>query len=57
MPVARESRTILRADFIEAAGQWITDIGGYFANQREAVPEVPSWSLVTKIISAAVVYE
>lgn len=45
------------ADFIEAAGHWITAMDGHFANRRESVPEVPSWNLIAKIFSAAVVYE
>jgi hypothetical protein len=45
------------ADLLGAAAAWIRDYDGYFMNQDKQVPEVPDWSLIAAIFSAALVYE
>ncbi|WP_441007489.1 DUF7660 family protein [Saccharopolyspora montiporae] len=33
-------------DFLDAAGAWVADMDGYFAQRGEVVPDEPSWALV-----------
>jgi hypothetical protein len=43
--------------FLEAFAAWCVDMPGYFANRGEPQPELPDWSLVARMLSAAAVYE
>lgn len=45
------------AELIEAASGWVQDMHGYFENHGLETPSTPSWSLITMIFSAALVYE
>ena len=42
--------------YLEAVSAWTNDMPGWFANERQAVPE-PSWSLFATILEAALTYE
>ncbi|MFC3831715.1 MULTISPECIES: hypothetical protein [Deinococcus] len=44
-------------DFLQAMSAWIDDIGGWYANRGEAIPDHPSWATFAQILGAATVYE
>ena len=42
--------------YLEAMSAWTRDMPGYFANERQPVPE-PNWALFAMILEAALTYE
>ena len=42
--------------YLEAMSAWINDMPGYFANEKQAVPDA-SWMLFAMILEAALKYE
>jgi hypothetical protein len=44
-------------DLISAAGHWTREMGQYFKNMGEDVPEEAEWALVAEIFCAALVYD
>ena len=43
--------------YLEALARWVTDMGGYFRNIGEPVPEQPDWNLLAQILFVARSYE
>ncbi|GHF35340.1 hypothetical protein GCM10010218_15710 [Streptomyces mashuensis] len=44
-------------DYVRAAGYWVHDMSGFFANQGEETPKNPDWKTIAMIFAAAFVYE
>lgn len=42
--------------YLEAMSAWTSDMPGYFANERQPVPEA-GWALFAMILEAALTYE
>ena len=43
--------------FLEAWAAWLNDCPGWFRNNGQEVPELPSWKFVGDMVMAARVYE
>lgn len=54
-PEIWENDTLRR--FLKAWAAWTVDMGGYFAERGEPVPEEASWKLVAQMLLAARLYE
>lgn len=50
-----ENQTLDR--YLEALSAWTNDMGGYFNNRGEPIPDHPSWSLIADMLRAACFYE
>jgi hypothetical protein len=42
---------------LEAMSAWISDMDGYYENNGERCPDMPTWRTFAQILAAATVYE
>ena len=54
-PSAWENHTVDR--YLDAMAAWVRDMDGYYKNDREIPPTLPTWQTMADILSAARVYE
>ena len=54
-PQSWENDTI--SNYMEALAGWIDDMGGYYKNQNQPVPETPEWKTFAQMLHAARYYE
>jgi hypothetical protein len=54
-PEAFENVTL--DSYLGALSGFTSDMDGYFLNQKQPVPDQPSWRLIAQMLAAATIYE